>query len=208
MKTIKDFPNYKLTQDGILTNTTLGKVITPIIKNGYVSVRMSKNNKIHWRSLHRLMYETYLGNIPDGMHVDHINGIRTDNRIENLRLLTPLENNKNRKFLCRGENVNTNKLTEVQVMEIREAKSRGVNAPILAQKYGVNKSTINRIAKGYSWKHLPILPIDNSVWGNPKITGAISGNKLREKYGQDYFSKVAKAQKIKKHCPTCTCKLC
>lgn len=32
-----------------------------------------------------------------------------------------------------------------------------------------------------TWKHLPILPVDNSVWGNPKKTGAISGKELNKK---------------------------
>lgn len=202
---IPDYPNYDITPSGIVTNIKLNKVITPVSYNGYLSVRLSRNKKLHHKSLHRLVYRVFKGEIPPGMHIDHMDGIRTNNSIDNLRVVTPAENNTNRLFLRRGTEVNTNKLTEQQVMDIRKSKSNGMSGPELAKQYGVAKSTINRIAKGYTWKHLPLLSIDNSVWGNPKITGAISGKKLRDKYGQDYFSRVAKAQKIKKHCETCTC---
>ena len=44
--------------------------------------------------MHRLVYETFIGEIPDGMQVDHINGIRHDNRLENLRLATHQTNQR------------------------------------------------------------------------------------------------------------------
>jgi hypothetical protein len=44
---------------------------------------------------HRIIWCLHRGDIPDGMHVDHINGNRSDNRIENLRMVQIAENNKN-----------------------------------------------------------------------------------------------------------------
>ena len=46
--------------------------------------------------IHRIVYMMHHGPIPDGMYIDHINGDRTDNRIENLRLCTPTQNQINR----------------------------------------------------------------------------------------------------------------
>lgn len=51
----------------------------------------STNNKVH-----RLVYEAHIGKIPQGLQVDHINHIRTDNRLENLRVVTSRVNNQNR----------------------------------------------------------------------------------------------------------------
>ena len=45
--------------------------------------------------VHRLVYEAFVGEIPEGMQIDHINTIRTDNRLENLRCVTCKENNNN-----------------------------------------------------------------------------------------------------------------
>ena len=50
---------------------------------GYI--RISRNNVIHL--LHRWIWEQIFGAIPDGWEIDHINGIRTDNRLENLRCI-------------------------------------------------------------------------------------------------------------------------
>ena len=58
-----------------------------IMPNGYVSV-------FHLY-VHRIVYEAFIGQIPKGMEVEHINTIRNDNRLENLRLCTHKENMNN-----------------------------------------------------------------------------------------------------------------
>lgn len=59
---------------------------------GYICVGLWKNRKYKLLSVHRLVYETFIGTIPEGMQVNHINEIKTDNRLENLNLMTPKEN--------------------------------------------------------------------------------------------------------------------
>lgn len=61
--------------------------------DGYIKVILSKKGRKRiTKSLHRLVYETFVGEIPQGMQVNHINEIKTDNRLENLNLMTPKEN--------------------------------------------------------------------------------------------------------------------
>lgn len=61
-------------------------------ENGYLQLMVGRKCV----KLHRLIYEHVNGQIPDGFEIDHINGIRTDNRIENLRLVSRGENQQNR----------------------------------------------------------------------------------------------------------------
>lgn len=55
---------------------------------GYLQININKKKK----QVHRVIYEKFNGEIPDGMQVDHINNVRDDNRIENLQLLTHQQN--------------------------------------------------------------------------------------------------------------------
>lgn len=48
------------------------------------------------RQAHRMIWIFANGDIPDGIQIDHINGVRSDNRLTNLRLVTNAENQRNR----------------------------------------------------------------------------------------------------------------
>ena len=61
-------------------------------KNGYSQVTLCKDGKPKRFLLHRLVWEVFNGTIPDGMQVNHINEDKTDNRLENLNLMSPKEN--------------------------------------------------------------------------------------------------------------------
>lgn len=56
--------------------------------NGYYEFKTYKNRWL----IHRLVYETFVGSIPKGMQINHINEAKTDNRLCNLNLMTPKEN--------------------------------------------------------------------------------------------------------------------
>jgi hypothetical protein len=68
-----------------------GKQVTGM-DNGYVRFEVDGVSTY----AHRVIYEMHNGPIPDGMFVDHINGIKADNRIENLRPASMAQNCRNR----------------------------------------------------------------------------------------------------------------
>lgn len=62
-----------------------------LTKGGYNIVVFSNDGKTKSINVHSIIATQYIGE-PDGMHVNHKNGIKTDNRIENLEYVTPKEN--------------------------------------------------------------------------------------------------------------------
>ena len=72
-----------------------GKEKILIVSNhhsGYKQLELNKYGKGKMFSVHRLVAEAFYGEIPKGIQVNHINEIKTDNRLENLNLMTPKEN--------------------------------------------------------------------------------------------------------------------
>lgn len=91
-----DFFDYK---DGSLywkvktsTKIKIGSLVGSVRPDGYVTVKV--NGKSHY--VHRIVWLMFNANISDGMTIDHINHVRSDNRIENLRCVSMQENHKNR----------------------------------------------------------------------------------------------------------------
>ena len=69
------------------------KVLKPGIgRDGYLNVVLSKDNKHTAFNVHRLVYETFNGKIPEGMEINHIDEDKSNNSLENLNLMTHKEN--------------------------------------------------------------------------------------------------------------------
>ena len=96
-KKLDNFDNYFIYEDGRVYSFKLKRYLKPTENDGYNRIELKDDNKKRKSfAVHRLVYETFKGPIPEGLQVDHINGIRNDNRLINLRLLTNKENSLNR----------------------------------------------------------------------------------------------------------------
>lgn len=83
---------YELRSDGLLYShprprTKGGYSYGGKVGNGYLKFTLSKNGVEEQKRVNRLVWETFVGQIPDGYDVHHKNHNRTDNRIENLELI-------------------------------------------------------------------------------------------------------------------------
>ncbi len=88
------FDNYKISEQGIVTNIKTGHELRGSINNcGYRRVQLS-NRKRYF--VHRLVAEEFIPNPETKPQVNHINGNKLDNRVENLEWCTASENQQHR----------------------------------------------------------------------------------------------------------------
>lgn len=87
---------YEVSDFGRVRNTRTGRILRPgKNKFGYYFVNLYKDGKKKYFRVHRLVYEAFCGKIPDGMVIDHVDGCKTNNNLNNLRCVTPKENMNN-----------------------------------------------------------------------------------------------------------------
>lgn len=97
MKDIKGYEGvYKITKDGRVFSCRSNKFLKGFHKNGevnnYKRVELQLSGKKKKFQIHRLVAEAYISNIENKKYVNHKNGIKTDNRCENLEWVTQEEN--------------------------------------------------------------------------------------------------------------------
>ena len=159
--------------NGLIYNAIMQQYLGYIDYKGYFTFGLKyQGQMIHFFN-HRVIWWLANGPIPDELMINHINGIKTDNRIVNLELVTNQENvihayaNNliNRDTLSNSliryyqENPNAmdkcRKLTMDQANEIRalrEQDPKQYSERKLASMYGVNKHTVHEIIHNTSYK--------------------------------------------------------
>jgi hypothetical protein len=97
-KIIEDYEKYSVSNLGNIRNNNTGKKIKGRENiSGYLSVHLSdKNNKRMNKSISRIVAIAFLENIDNLPEVDHINQIKIDNRVENLRWISRENNQRNK----------------------------------------------------------------------------------------------------------------
>lgn len=129
-------------------------------KRGYLrTVLKSDNGESKTIKVHRIVLNTFKPS-KDFLEVNHINGIKNDNRIENLEWCTRSENiqhciDNNLQYVLKGEEIGNSKLTEENVLYIRaNFKPRIITRSKLAEMFNVKEATIKDVLRGKTWKHL------------------------------------------------------
>jgi HNH endonuclease. len=138
---------------------------------GYLRAGLMINDKLCTKKVHRLVAEAFIPNPENKPCVNHIDGVKDNNTVNNLEWVTYKENTKhaidNGLFSFQTSEKSVNKipksgslngnalLTESQVLEIRyKYKPRIYTRAMLALEYKVKESCIKDVVNRNSWKHI------------------------------------------------------
>ena len=93
-KPIPGYPDYHVSGVGDVKSFRYGKdrLLSPGSNKGYPQVILSADGVRTTCTIHKLVMLSFVGPRPDGMQIRHLNGVRSDNHLENLKYGTSKEN--------------------------------------------------------------------------------------------------------------------
>jgi hypothetical protein len=163
---------YEVSDDGRIVRISLVpengrqlKVTRKIVpqnksRNGYMMIDIQRNRRHLKYSVHRVVWEAHRGKIPSGMDINHRDGDKTNNRLDNLELMTRSENmlhfhrrvrpNRNHARTARYKT----KLTPDDVRNILALDQSGLSPTEIAQRYSVTDGAISHILHGRNWRRI------------------------------------------------------
>ena len=179
-KIIPSYPYYSASSLGRIKRNagtprcSKDRVLKQRITNyGYLIVSpLRPNTKQKPITVHRLVLEAFCGEIPaDKEQGNHLNGIKTDNRIENLEYVSRGENIKHSydtglhgHYI--GENASSAKLTDKAVIDILNRIANKEYRKDIAILYGISNKTIDTLVSGKSYAYLPRPNMTSKRMGN------------------------------------------
>lgn len=142
---INEFNNYAISNYGRLKNVKKDKILTPVKnKKGYMEYTFCQNNTKKTFRIHRLVAYYFIKNVYLKPYINHIDGDKTNNNVENLEWCTAKENDEHARTtgLKTQEKpiIATNTITN-EVMVFKSITEAGA-------LLGINKGTIVKVLKG------------------------------------------------------------
>lgn len=128
-------------------------------KKGYLRVFCSVNGKRLYVMAHRLVWQYFRGDIPDGLDPNHEDGVKSNNNPSNLTLLTMGDNIRHAFRVIgtrssHGENHSQHLITEPDVVNIREMRACGHKLWQISGKFGISQASVSLIARRKRWTNV------------------------------------------------------
>ena len=159
--------DYEVSRDGRARrvsnakNTHAGRPLKALPVRGYLRFVFCRDREKTQASAHRAVWEAFNGRIPPGLQVNHLNGDKHDNRLENLAVVTQSENVAwNFRVLGVKPNINPSKgakngrakLAETDIPRIWALRAEGRSQQAIADLLGVSQTSVSRVLLRQTWK--------------------------------------------------------
>lgn len=147
----KEFENYYISSLGRIRHKEKNNLLKPSIACGYYKVRLSNNGLVKDYMIHQLVYQIFKGNYDKSKYViDHIDGNKLNNDINNLRLLT---NSENANVALYETKTNTSAKKVAQYTKDGEFIKEFASARLAAKELNLDSSTISKVCRGQNKTH-------------------------------------------------------
>jgi len=161
--------NYFITVDGKVFNQNDMRMKTHTDRDGYELLSLKIGNRYRTTRVHRMIGLMFLIKEDGKDFINHIDGNKSNNHIDNLEWCDVKHNNRHalRTGLRVGQNGGMNKLTDEQVVEVFNLRNSGLKHSYIADYFGVSRTAITLVLSRASYRHVivPVLMQKDRVYG-------------------------------------------
>lgn len=166
----REYNGYQVSNYGKVVNKH-GKTLKRNTNNGgYTNTKIIDYDGTNIRGMHRIVATVFISNPNKLPEVNHLDGKKENNRVDNLEWCTKSENQQHEARVLQqkcGENNYHNKLTDEQVLEIYNlCKNPNIKRKDIAKMYNIIPTAVSSIARGLQWKYLNLEPLPNLTRGS------------------------------------------
>lgn len=154
-------PLYHVSNFGRVRRVDKGCILQGWLLQGYPRVGLRRDNKPITEAVHRLVAWAFIAPIPPDMTVNHKDGVKLNNHVENLEIITRLANIQHAHQVLHVNTVHQGsdhylaKFVEADIVIIRHRYALGTSCSRMAKEYNVTLQAISLIVTRKNWKHVP-----------------------------------------------------